>query len=423
MNLHTRPHLEIANKMIEQGIKAGIMQKSVLNTQSDGKTVILEDGMAIYFGNCSYLALENDIRLKEAAKAAIDRYGIQFACSRSYASLSMYEEMEYLMSEIFGKPTIVAPTTTLAHLSTIPVLVSAKDAIIFDHLVHASVQNAIWMVKAGGTHVELIRHNRMDMLEDRIKELSAKHSRIWFMADGVYSMFGDAAPMKELWNLMERYENFYVYIDDAHGMSWTGKHGSGYALSQLPHFHDKMILVTSLVKGFGCSGGAIVVPDKEIKQLLLNIGPSLMFSGPVMPAVMGAIIASAKIHLSDEITILQQSLVELIRHFNNVSEDLNLPLIIKSENPIFFIGVGSLKNGLSIGKELLDKGFLLNISSYPAVPYKNSGLRAILTLHHDKQDITEMLHVFADILNNMEDQKRINRTEIHNAFKSVALIN
>jgi 7-keto-8-aminopelargonate synthetase-like enzyme len=229
--------------------------------------------------------------------------------------------------------------------------------------------------------------------------------------------------MKELWNLMERYENFYVYIDDAHGMSWTGKHGSGYALSQLPHFHDKMILVTSLVKGFGCSGGAIVVPDKEIKQLLLNIGPSLMFSGPVMPAVMGAIIASAKIHLSDEITILQQSLVELIRHFNNVSEDLNLPLIIKSENPIFFIGVGSLKNGLSIGKELLDKGFLLNISSYPAVPYKNSGLRAILTLHHDKQDITEMLHVFADILNNMEDQKRINRTEIHNAFKSVALIN
>lgn len=423
MNLHTSTHLDIANKMIEQGRSAGIVQKSVLNTESDGKTVILEDGMAIYFGNCSYMGLENDPRLKEAAKDAIDRHGIQFATSRSYASLSMYEEMEFLMSEIFGKPTIVAPTTTLAHLSTIPVLVSGKDAIIFDHLVHASVQNAIWMVKAGGTHVELIRHNRMDMLEDRIKELSAKHSKIWFMADGVYSMFGDAAPMKELWSLMERYENFHVYIDDAHGMSWTGKNGSGFALSQLPHFHDKMILVTSLVKGFGCSGGAIVVPDKELKQLLLNIGPSLMFSGPVMPAVMGAIIASAKIHLSDEITILQQSLAELITHFNNVSEDLHLPLIVKSENPVFFIGVGSLKNGLSIGKEMLDKGFLLNISSYPAVPYKNSGLRSIVTLHHNKQDITEMLHAFADILNNMEDQKQINRSEIHNAFKSVAFIN
>ena len=423
MNLHTSTHLDIANKMIEQGRSAGIVQKSVLNTESDGKTVILEDGMAIYFGNCSYMGLENDPRLKEAAKDAIDRHGIQFATSRSYASLSMYEEMEFLMSEIFGKPTIVAPTTTLAHLSTIPVLVSGKDAIIFDHLVHASVQNAIWMVKAGGTHVELIRHNRMDMLEDRIKELSAKHSKIWFMADGVYSMFGDSAPMKELWSLMERYENFHVYMVDAHGMSWTGKNGSGFALSQLPHFHDKMILVTSLVKGFGCSGGAIVVPDKELKQLLLNIGPSLMFSGPVMPAVMGAIIASAKIHLSDEITILQQSLAELITHFNNVSEDLHLPLIVKSENPVFFIGVGSLKNGLSIGKEMLDKGFLLNISSYPAVPYKNSGLRSIVTLHHNKQDITEMLHAFADILNNMEDQKQINRSEIHNAFKSVAFIN
>lgn len=422
MDLHTHPHLDIANNIVEQCRNAGILQKSVLNTESDGKTVILEDGMAIYFGNCSYLALENDIRLKEAAKDAIDKHGIQFACSRSYASLSIYEEMEYLLSEIFGKPTIVAPTTTLSHLSTIPVLAGPKDAIIFDQQVHASVQNAIWMVKAGGTHVELIRHNRMDMLEDRIKKLSETHSRIWFMTDGVYSMFGDPAPLKELWELMERYENFYVYIDDAHGMSWTGKHGNGFALSQFPYFHDRMVLVTSLVKGFGASGGAIIVPDKELRQVLLNIGPTLMFSGPVMPAVMGAVVASAKIHLSDEIYERQKALSALVSHFNQVCEDLNIPLVSKSETPVFFIGVGSLENGMTIGKEMLERGFLLNISSYPAVPYKNSGLRSTVTLYHDKQDITEMLRTFAEILDKMEDQQRLNRKDIHNAFKSVAFI-
>lgn len=422
MNEHLSPQLEIANQIVEQCRESGILQKSVLNTEHDGKTVILDSGMAIYFGNCSYLALEHDARLKEAAKEAIDHHGLQFVCSRSYASLSMYEELEYLMSEIFGKPTVVAPTTTLSHLSTIPVLVHAQDAVLFDQQVHASVQNAIWMAKGGGTHVELIRHNRMDMLEERIKKLSATHSRVWFMTDGVYSMFGDPAPMRELWELLQRYDNFYLYIDDAHGMSWTGRHGSGFALSQLPFFHDRMILVTSLVKGFGASGGAIVVPDKQTRQLLLNIGPTLMFSGPVLPSVLGACIASARIHLSDEINVRQRDLSSLVSHFNRLCEEFNIPLVSRSETPVFFIGVGSLENAVAIGREMLANGFLLNISSYPAVPYKHSGLRATITLHHTKEDITHMLQTLSGILNRMEAQQRLDHSTIKAAFKSIAFV-
>ena len=73
----------------------------------------------------------------------------------------------------------------------------------------------------------MIRHNNMEMLEDMIRENPNKYDQIWYMADGVYSMFGNLAPMDDLLTLLEKYENFHLYIDDAHGMSWTGKYGRG----------------------------------------------------------------------------------------------------------------------------------------------------------------------------------------------------
>jgi 7-keto-8-aminopelargonate synthetase-like enzyme len=78
-------------------------------------------------------------------------------------------------------------------------------------------------VKSRGVHVEMIRHNRMDMLEDRIKALRQKYPRIWYMADGIYSMYGDASPVNDVYELMDKYPELYYYVDDAHGMSCYGK--------------------------------------------------------------------------------------------------------------------------------------------------------------------------------------------------------
>ena len=415
------PHVLLANQIIEQGKSVGILHNVIQNHATDGKTVLLKNGKKVtYFGNCNYLSLEHDPRLKTAAIEAIERYGIQFSCSRTYASLPYYEELEVLLSQIFGKPTIAAPTTTLAHMAVMPVLVQREDAIILDQQCHASIQNAAAVAKSMGTYVEMIRHNRVDMLENRIQKLKDKYQRIWFMTDGVYSMFGDAAPLSNLYELQKKYEQLYLYVDDAHGMSWKGTHGSGFALSQMPEFPDKMVLLTSLAKGFGACGAAIVLPNTEWRDIVLNVGPTLMFSGPLQPATLAAMIASAKIHLTPEITQKQEHLSKLMSYFMITAKAFKLPLVNEDKTPVFFIGVGTPDTGAEISQRMMHSGYLLNPSSFPSVPYKNTGLRSTLTTYITQQDIYDMLSTFANHLEDMEKKNQVSKAEIYKAFAMTA---
>src|ERR1041385_217402 len=282
------------DECLTNGVKNGIFQVSLEDQVLNGREVTINGRKVINFGSCSYLGLETDDRLKHGAIDATLRYGTQYSSSRLFSACNLYEEVENLFYKIFdNNHSILAATTTLAHLGALPVLVQDDDLIILDHQVHGSVQLAVQQLKARGTKVEMIKHNRMDMLEDMIKANPNRYNKIWYMADGLYSMYGDYAPLKDITFLLEKYPAFHVYIDDAHGMSWAGKNGNGYVLSQMP-LHPKMILTTSLAKGFGTGGGVTVLHDKEMHRKILTCGSSYSFSGPVQPPMLGASIASAK---------------------------------------------------------------------------------------------------------------------------------
>ncbi|MEZ4464970.1 MAG: aminotransferase class I/II-fold pyridoxal phosphate-dependent enzyme [bacterium] len=112
-----------------------------------------------------------------------------------------------MLGQIFHKPLLVSASTTLGHMAALPVLVRDEDAVILDLQVHHSVQTAAQLLKARGIPLHIIRHNDMDQfLELKIRHLQNRHRRIWYLADGVYSMFGDFAPMDRLTDLMNRYE-------------------------------------------------------------------------------------------------------------------------------------------------------------------------------------------------------------------------
>jgi 7-keto-8-aminopelargonate synthetase-like enzyme len=413
------PQIELTNQIISKGVEMGLLQVKAKNHSTDGRIIDAGSKKLNYFGNCSYLGLEHDERIKNAAIDAIQRYGLQYACSRSYSSLSLYDELETLLSLIFEKPTLVAPTTSIGHIANITTLITSEDAIILDHQVHASVKNAVQIAKANGTHVETIRHNRMDILESRIQKLKDQHSKIWYMADGVYSMYGDCAPFSEMYNLMNQYEQFWCYVDDAHGMSWTGKHGQGFALNRFPDFHEKLLLTVSLVKGFGVHGGALIYSDEATKSLVRNCGSSLMFASPMPPAYLAANLASAKIHLTDEIYQLQDNLKNRIKYFNRTAKDLDIPLINEENTPIFFIPVGEPDAGYAIMKDLYNAGFLVNLAVYPAVPYKNTGLRTILTNHHTLDDIYDILTTLKTSIKNFVSLNQVDW--IKNVSKAFAV--
>jgi len=267
--------------------------------------------------------------------------------------------------------------------------------------------------------VELVRHNRLDMLEERIKALKNNYQKIWYMADGVYSMQGDFAPMKELYKLADKYEQLHLYIDDIHGMSWAGPHGTGYVLDQIK-YHDRLYLTTGLTKAFGVAGGLLVYPNEAIKQLVKNTGKAFIFSIQMPPMVLGAVAASARIHLSDEIYEWQRGLKEKVLHFNTRAKQLNLPLINESLSPIGFIGVGKPDVGYNMVRRLMNSGYYVNISVFPSVSYNNTGLRIPVNNRLTFEDIDGLLNTIAEQLPFALEDSRSSMEDIFKSFKLVA---
>ena len=246
-------------------------QEGVLHLYAEGKSfsgrkIRVKNRELFHFGTTGYLGLEQDARLKKAAIRAIENYGTQFPLSKSYISNPLYHELEQLVTEMYEAPIIITKNSTLGHLGVIPSAVDDDDVIILDHQVHWSVQNAAKMLKTRSVPIEMIRHNNLEMLEDKLKKYRHSKKHIWYMADGIYSMYGDYAPVDDLMELGSKYPQLRFYFDDVHGMSWAGKNGTGYVLGQLGNLPHNVLLFGTLSKTFGASGALLACSDQGTLQ-------------------------------------------------------------------------------------------------------------------------------------------------------------
>jgi 7-keto-8-aminopelargonate synthetase-like enzyme len=310
----------------------------------------------------------------------------------------------------------------MAHFSAMQLLMLPTDVAIVDMQAHATLQSMIQLPKSHGMKVDLLLHSNLEQLERKIKtyQLEGKE-KIWYVADGIYSMYGDGAPVKDLIYLLEKYENFYIYFDDAHGMSWTGPNGAGYVWKYLPLGHPKVVMATSLGKGFGIGGGALICPNKEIKQWMTRAGGSVVFCTQLPTQMLGSGIASAKIHLSDEIYQRQDIIKENIRFFIDESRKYKLPIVDYSETPVFFISIGSHELAVELNQDLREKGFYTNLGSFPAVPFKNAGLRISISSEHNKTDIRQMLYELNNCLGALLEKRNMTLDDILHSVERVKM--
>ena len=395
----------------------GIAHLSTQDERFSNNSIKINNNITANFGSCSYLGLEFDERLKRGSIEATERFGTQFSSSRAYVSLGLYDQLEQLFRQMFGgNYALVTPTTTLGHIAAIPVLVRDEDAVILDHQVHSSVQGAVNMLKARGIHVDMIRHNNMEMLEQKIIDLKSKYRNIWYMADGIYSMYGDGAPIKHIHALLDKYDQFNFYVDDAHGMSCFGPNGSGYVLQQAP-MHRKQVLAVSLAKAFATGGAVLVFPTLAQYQLVRSCGGPMITSGPMQPGNLGAAIESAKIHLSSEINGLQEDLTENIKFTNLMLKKYGLPVVHETDSPVFFVGVSLPKIANSIIRKMVQDGYYLNLGIYPAVPLKNTGIRFTITRLHTFEQIENMIARLAYNFEKTLLEEEFEVGKIYKAFK------
>lgn len=389
-----------------------------------GRKVSLGGDELLSFGSCSYLGLETDPRLKEGVIKAVERHGTQFSSSRGYVSVAPYADLETRLCELFGGYVLVTPTTTLGHVATIPVLVNENDAIILDHQVHASVQLGATHARAAGARVEVIRHGDLARLEELVEELCKTRRHVWHMIDGVFSMFGDLPDVELMQRLLDRHEQFHLYVDDAHGMSIDGKHGRGVHLARMPH-HPRMVVATSLNKAFAAGGGAFIFPTDEQRQLVRMCGSPLTFGGPMQPPMLGAAQASATIHLSPEIEVLKADLRENITNLNRLLLERELPLLAENHSPIFFLRTGPLNLAWNIGDKLRrEHGIYVNVAAYPTVPMRRSGIRISTTRHHSLEDLERLADAVAKVWPVALDEEGLTQEEVDrhfvNNFESLA---
>jgi 7-keto-8-aminopelargonate synthetase-like enzyme len=413
--MEVEDRIELTDASIREASRLGIALLSVEDRRLDGRHVHVNGREGINFSSCSYLGLETDERLKRGAIDATNRYGTQFSSSRTYLSVSLYQELEALLDRIFGGYTLVTPSTTLGHIAALPILVGERDAVVLDHQVHHSVQLTVPQLRGQGSHVEFLRHGNTNLLADRVRELSRSHRRVWYLADGVYSMYGDFAPASELSALLDQYENLHLYVDDAHATSWYGRHGRGFALTRLSH-RERVVVAASLNKAFGAGGGVIVFPDETWRDRVRRCGGPMVFTGPIQPPMLGAAIASARIHLSDEIRPLQSALLDRIRLANDLAHELGLPLVSDSEVPIRYLGLGRAGSAHDMTCHLRDRGFLVNTAVFPAVGPKCSGVRFMLNCHQSLDDIRQLLEEIAERLPETLAREGRTREQILRAF-------
>nr|WP_283807265.1 aminotransferase class I/II-fold pyridoxal phosphate-dependent enzyme [Bradyrhizobium sp. UFLA03-84] len=337
----------------------------------------------IDFVRSSYLGLDNHPVIVAGAIEAIEaQRSLDWSWARTRLNCDLLRELEECLSEMFRARVLAFSSVTLANLATMPILASgqltggAKPVLVFDSLAHTSLT---CRPMADETSVETIVHNDIDALERICRE----NPVVAYVCDGVYSM-GDYSPIKELRHLQERY-GLYLYIDDAHGLSIFGRHGEGFARSQLPQeLGGRTIIAASLAKGFGASGGVLMLGTADDESLFRRYSIPGVRSVAPNPAAIGAALGSCKIHRSAELGQRQARLAQRIEHFDHRVATAGQG----NSLPIRTIAIGSEANAIAIARGLLDGGFYTLGTFSPTVG--QVGIRVCITVAHEARHIERL---------------------------------
>ncbi|OMI13002.1 7-keto-8-aminopelargonate synthetase [Bradyrhizobium brasilense] len=347
----------------------------------DGRPKIVD------FVRCSYLGLDNHPAIVGGAIEAIEAHrSLHWSCARTRLNFDFLAELEATLSEMFCARVVAFSTVMLANLGAMPILASGqltggkKPVVVFDHIAHISLAYHKPVV-ADETRVETIAHNDIDALE----RLCRQERVVAYVCDGVYSM-GGHAPVKELRQLQERY-GLFLYIDDAHGISVFGSRGEGFARSQFREgLGDRTIIAASLAKGFGASGGMLMLGTADHEALFRRYSIPYAFSVAPNLAAVGAALGSCKIHLSPELGERQKRLAQRVDLFDRrvaTAEQGN-------SLPIRMIAAESETKAITMARELLDAGFYTSVTFFPTVAQGKAGIRVCITADHEVRDIERL---------------------------------
>ncbi|CAD7698161.1 unnamed protein product, partial [Ostreobium quekettii] len=338
----------------------------------------------------NYLGLSNHPRLVEAANKALHSHGyglssVRFICGTQ----DIHKQLEKKISEFHHtEDTILYPSCFDANAGLFEALLTSEDAIISDALNHASIIDGIRLCKA-----QRLRYKHMDMadLEEKLKE--AQGARIRLIAtDGVFSMDGDIAHLKEIRSLADKYQAV-VFIDECHATGFFGPTGRGTD-EHCGVLGEIDIINSTLGKALGGATGGYTTGRADVIEILRQKSRPYLFSNSLAPAMVGAAIETFK--MLSTTTELRDKLEENTKFFRQELTGAGFN-IRPGTHPIVPIMLGDAKLAGAMAKRLLEKGVYVVGFSYPVVPKGQARIRVQLSAAHERKDLEEVVAAFKGV--------------------------
>ena len=371
-------------------------------TTAQGPQIEIGGRRLINFSSNDYLGLANDPRLREAATAAIDEFGVGAGASRLITgNLSPHLRLERALAKWKGtEAALCFSSGYAAALGTIPALVDKNDVIVLDKLCHASLIDG---AKLSGAVLRVFPHNHLAKLERHLEWARDKHpdKRVLIITESVFSMDGDRAPLRELVELKERF-GAPLMLDEAHATGVIGPNGRGLAaVENLTEEVD--VQMGTLSKALGTSGGYICGSHTLI-EWLINRARSFIYSTAPPAAVVAAAIAAVdflespegeerRLLLWERINLMRELILKLgvgrsaldVRRLKlEARRSTSDP---KGQSAIFPLIVGDETAALNLAAALQSEGFLVPAIRYPTVAKGAARLRITVTAAHKEDQI------------------------------------
>ena len=337
----------------------------------------------------NYLGLADDPRIIAAARNALDRWGFGMASVRFICGTQ--EQHKQLEQEIAGflgtEDTILYSSCFDANGGLFETLLGAEDAVISDELNHASIIDGIRLCKA-----QRFRYKNRDMadLEQQLKAAEGARFRM-IATDGVFSMDGCIAPLREICDLAEKYQAM-VMVDDSHAVGFVGGTGRG------SHEHAGVmgrvdIFTGTLGKALGGASGGYISAAKPLIALLRQRSRPYLFSNSLPPSIVAASLEALKIlTASNE---LPERLRKNTTFFRKKATELGLH-ILPGEHPIVPVMVGDAAKASRMAEYLLQKGIYVIGFSYPVVPMGKARIRTQVSAAHTIDQLGWAAEMFAE---------------------------
>jgi glycine C-acetyltransferase len=335
----------------------------------------------------NYLGLADDTRVIAAARNALDRWGYGMASVRFICGTQeQHKELETEISGFLGtEDTILYSSCFDANGGLFEALLGAEDAVISDELNHASIIDGIRLSKA-----QRFRYKNRDMADLEAQLIAAQGARFRMIAtDGVFSMDGYIAPLREICDLAERYHAL-VMVDDSHAVGFVGHNGRG------SHEHAGVmgrvdVFTGTLGKALGGASGGYISGAKCIVDLLRQRSRPYLFSNSLAPAIVAASIEALKI--LKESNTLPECLRANTRFFRQRMTELGLD-ILPGEHPIVPVMVGDAAKAARMAEYLLERGIYVIGFSYPVVPMGKARIRTQVSAAHTTEQLDHAAKMF-----------------------------